>query len=111
MVKIVEKDLRLIKFPDIFPPIWERYASLPIIFSLFSICPDVFGEMAIIQIPKALVNLLDNPISRFTFIFLITFTATSDIETALFTTTVFFAFLQLIRTPEEREEIGGFPWL
>ena len=104
-------DLSLFKFPDIFPKVWERYAALPIIFSIIVIFQGCFGGMGVKQTPKVLSTALDNPIARFIFVFCISFTATSDIETALFTTAVFFGFLQLIRTPEEREEVGGFPWL
>lgn len=101
----------LFKMPQLFPKIVERYAALPTIFSLIVCFQGCFGGMGVKQTPKALVNLLDHPIARFAFIFLISFTATSDIETALFTAVVFFGFLQLIRTPEEKEEVGGFPWL
>jgi len=101
------EDLRLIKFPDFFPKIWERYAALPTIFSVIVLFSGCFGGMGVKQTPKALSNAIDHPVARFIFVSLIAFTATSDIETALFTTFVFFAFLHLLRTNEEREEVGG----
>ena len=43
---------------------------------------------------------------RIGFLWAISYTATTDLETSLYAVIIFLAILYLIRTPEERESVG-----
>ena len=86
----------------------DKVLSLPVIFTLIVITQGCFGGNGVGQTPKRIENLFKNKFARFVFIFLIAYTATSDIETALVTTFVFFLILHLSRTKEEKKEFGSY---
>jgi len=94
---------------NVFPPVLDKYLSMPTIFTFIVIFQGCFGGLGIIQTPSALTNLMADhklsPLWRFMFVAAISYTATSDIETATLVTLVFFAFLHMIRTKEEKEAV------
>jgi len=59
-----------------------------------------------IRIPERLRVLFENKIFRFMSLMLIAFTATKDIEYALFSTLIFLSIMYALKTPEERRETG-----
>ena len=99
-------DGRLFEIPtNVFPPIVDRVLSLPTLFSLVVLFQGCFGGLGVAETPVILEDLAKNPIIRFLFLAAISYTATSDIETAIFTTTLFFVILHLLRTEEERKSM------
>jgi hypothetical protein len=99
----------LINIPEFFHPLFDKYLSMPIIFTFIVIFQGCFGGNGVTQTPQALLNILQghvvSPLFRFLFVAAIGYTATSDIETAIVVTVSFFMFLHLLRTPEERKEV------
>lgn len=103
-------DEKLFNIPtDLFPPHFDHYMSMPTVFTFIVLFQGCFGGNGVAQTPEALTNLLQknrfSHVFRFIFCFLIGYTATSDLETALIVTVAFFAFLHVIRTPEERKKV------
>ena len=90
---------------DIFPSWIDKYGSTPFIISLIVIFQGCFGGMGIVQTPELLKKLTNNPIFRFIFVCTIAYTATTDIEMAIFSTLIFFIFLHMIRNEEERKKM------
>jgi len=88
--------------------IFDKYASMPILFTMIVIFQGCFGGLGVAQTPKKLSDLAQNPVMRALFVTAIGYTATSDIETALFTATVFFLILHLLRTKEEKESMRTY---
>lgn len=86
----------------------DNFLSLPIMFTLIVITQGCFGGNGVVQTPAAVTNLFKSQYARFLFIFLIAYTATSDIETAAVSTAVFFIVLHLLRTDEEKKEVGSY---
>ena len=86
----------------------DNFLSLPIMFTLIVITQGCFGGNGVVQTPAAVTNLFKSQYARFLFIFLIAYTATSDIETAAVSTAVFFTVLHLLRTDEEKKEVGSY---
>ena len=86
----------------------DKFLSLPIIFTLVVITQGCFGGNGVGQTPKAISKIFKSQFARFLFIFLIAYTATSDIETAVVSTVVFFIILHMLRTEEEKKELGSY---
>ena len=86
----------------------DNFLSLPIMFTLIVITQGCFGGNGVVQTPAAVTNLFKSQYARFLFIFLIAYTATSDIETATVSTAVFFIVLHLLRTEEEKKKVGSY---
>lgn len=86
----------------------DKFLSLPVIFTLIVITQGCFGGNGVVQTPKAITNLFSSQYARFVFCLLIAYTATSDIETAVVSTAVFFVILHLLRTEEEKKEVGSY---
>ena len=86
----------------------DNFLSLPIMFTLIVITQGCFGGNGVVQTPAAVTNLFKSQYARFLFIFLIAYTATSDIETAAVSTVIFFIILHLLRTEKEKEELGSY---
>lgn len=86
----------------------DNFLSLPIMFTLIVITQGCFGGNGVVQTPAAVTNLFKSQYARFLFIFLIAYTATSDIETAVVSTAIFFTVLYLLRTDEEKKEVGSY---
>lgn len=93
---------------DILPSWIDKYGSTPFIISLIVIFQGCFGGMGVAQTPALLKKLTNNPIFRFVFVCAIAYTATTDIEMALVSTLIFFVFLHMIRTDEERKKMKFF---
>ena len=98
---------RLINLPQVFPNFIDKYLSYPTVFTLVVLFQGCFGGMGIIQTPKALSDAIHTPISRFIFLSAIAYTATSDIETAVFATVIFLVLLHLLRSKKERDNLKG----
>lgn len=88
--------------PDTF---FDKIAGRPLLFTLIVIFQGCFGGMGVVQTPEKLTKMADSPIVRGLFVSAIAYTATSDIETALVATVIFFVFLHLLRTDEEKKEM------
>ena len=86
----------------------DNFLSLPVIFTLIVITQGCFGGNGVVQTPEAISKIFASQYARFLFIFLIAYTATSDIETAAFSTVVFFVILHLLRTEKEKKELGSY---
>jgi len=77
----------------------------PIIFSLIILYQGLFSGNAF-KVPDRLMTLFENKAFRFTSLMLIAFSATKDIEYALFSTLIFLSIMYAFKTPEEREKTG-----
>ena len=86
----------------------DNFLSLPVIFTLIVITQGCFGGNGVGQTPEAVSKIFKSQYARFLFIFLIAYTATSDIETAVVSTMVFFIVLHMLRTEEEKKELGSY---
>ena len=86
----------------------DKFLSLPIVFTLIVITQGCFGGNGVGQTPKAISDIFSSQFARFLFIFLIAYTATSDIETAVVSTVIFFMILNMLRTEEEKKELGSY---
>lgn len=93
---------------NIFSDFVDKYMGTPVIFTLLVIFQGCFGGLGVGQTPKRLSNMATSPISRGFLILAIAYTATSNIEIALFSTVIFFIFLHLLRTKEEFDEFGSY---
>ncbi len=90
-------------------PRWvDERLKIPLIFSMIVICQGLFGGLGLKQVPNRIIKLSNNPIARFIFITAIAYTATSDIEQAIFSVVLFFIIMYLIRTPAERAMMPHF---
>ena len=98
---------KLIDIPQIFPTMFDKLGGTPTIISLIVLFQGCFGGMGIKQTPKKLQDAIDYPINRFLFLTAISYTATGDIETALFATGLFVILLHMLRTKEEKEQLDG----
>ena len=88
--------------PDKF---FDKFAGMPTFFTLIVIFQGCFGGMGVVQTPERLTKAVDHPVMRALFVCAIAYTATSDIETAVLCTTIFFVFLHFMRTEEERKQV------
>ncbi len=99
----------MVKVANLFSPVTGPAETLiktqPIIFSLLIMYQGLFSGNAI-RIPERLRVLFENKIFRFMSLMLIAFTATKDIEYALFSTLIFLSIMYALKTPEERRETG-----
>jgi hypothetical protein len=86
----------------------DNFLSLPVMFTLIVITQGCFGGNGVVQTPEAVTKLFKSQYIRFLFVFLIAYTATSDIETAAVSTLVFFIILHLLRTKEEKKQVGSY---
>ena len=104
-MNIIQNIEKLELIPDKY---LDKYLGMPTLFSLIVIFQGCFGGMGIVQTPTALTNAINHPVFRALFVCAIAYTATSDIENAIFTTFIFFVFLHLIRTEEERKQVPTY---
>ena len=99
---------RLFPIPtDVLPPQFDKFMGFPVIFTLIVVFQGCFGGLGIVQTPKKLETLISNPVARFIFLFAIAYTATSDVETAAFSTVLFLVGMHLLRTEEEKKKLNG----
>lgn len=92
-------------FGPISSPVEKFIKTQPIVFSLLILYQGLFSANAI-KIPKRLKLYFDNKLFRFFSIFLISYTATQDIEYALASTMIFLTIMYILKTPEERKATG-----
>ena len=102
-------DGKLFHLPTEFAhPIIDKFLSLPVIFTLVVLFQGNFGGMGVSQTPKILQKLADFWLTRAIFCIAIAYTATSDVETAIFSTVLFYIILHFLRTKEEKEKMKHF---
>ena len=92
-------------FKTVTGPAEMLIKTQPIVFSLIILYQGLFSGNAI-QIPGRLKVLFDNKVFRFMSLMLIAFSATQDIEYALFSTLIFISIIYALKTPEERKKSG-----
>jgi hypothetical protein len=94
---------------NIFRPVTGPFEKLirnqPILFSLIILYQGLFAGNAI-KIPMRLQVLFENKAFRLGSLMLIAFSATQDVEYAVFSTLIFLTMMYTLRTPEEREKVG-----
>lgn len=73
-------------------------------FGLIILLQAILGGKGLTNTPKSIDKLFENPLVRYITLFLISFTATSNIENSIFIVLGFVAIMQLLRTPEERKK-------
>ncbi len=100
-------DNKLIDIPQLLPNFVDKYLGVPTVFTLIVIFQGCFGGMGMIQTPKALTKAINSPVSRFMFLCAIAYTASSDMETAVFSTVVFLVLMHSLRTKEEIKSLKG----
>ena len=99
---------RLFDIPtNVIPPQVDKFMGFPVIFTLIVIFQGCFGGLGMIQTPAKLEKLISSPVARFIFLFAIAYTASSDVETAVFSTVLFLVLMHLLRTEEERKKLNG----
>ena len=99
---------RLFPIPtNVMPPAFDKFMGFPVIFTLIVIFQGCFGGLGMIQTPERLNQLIQTPIARFIFLFAIGYTATSDVETAAFSTVLFLVLMHLLRSEEEKKKLNG----
>ncbi len=99
---------RLFDIPtNVIPPQVDKFMGFPVIFTLIVIFQGCFGGLGMIQTPARLEKLISSPIARFIFLFAIAYTASSDVETAVFSTVIFLVLMHLLRSEEERKKLNG----
>ncbi len=99
---------RLFDIPtNVIPPQVDKFMGFPVIFTLIVIFQGCFGGLGMIQTPARLEKLISSPIARFIFLFAIAYTASSDVETAVFSTVIFLILMHLLRSEEERKKLNG----
>ena len=102
-------DERIFKIStDVVPGFIDKFLGEATIFTMIVIMQGCFGGMGMLQTPKVLENASKSPIFRFLFLAAIGYTATSDLETAVFGTAIFAGIMHLLRTPEERKKVPNF---
>jgi hypothetical protein len=99
----------MVKVASLFSPVTGPaevfIRTQPIIFSLIILYQGLFSGNAF-KVPDRLMTLFENKAFRFTSLMLIAFSATKDIEYALFSTLIFLSIMYMFKTPEEREKTG-----
>jgi len=99
----------MVKLANLFGPITgpaEVFVrTQPIVFSLIIMYQGLFSGNAF-KVPDRLMSLFENKAFRFISLMLIAFSATRDIEYALFSTLIFLSVMYAFKTPEEREKTG-----
>jgi hypothetical protein len=99
----------MVKVANLFSPVTGPaellIKSQPVLFSLIILYQGLFSGNAF-KVPDRLMTLFENKAFRFTSLMLIAFSATKDIEYALFSTLIFLSIMYAFKTPEEREKTG-----
>ena len=85
----------------------SRMASDPMLFSMLVMCQGLLGGFGLIQVPERVLKFFSNPLSRFLIISCISYTATKDARTALMSAAILLSVMHLLRTPEEKKQLGG----
>ena len=83
---------------------YEIILNAPLIFSILVIYQGVFAGNTVSIVPQKLLNLFNNPWFRLISMFIVSYTATLEIEMAVLSTIFFVVFINLLRTPEEKKK-------
>ena len=79
-----------------------------LVFTILVVYSGIFGHMSIAKPPEKLVRLSDNIYFKLITLFIVAFTATKDVETALVSIVLFVVAMNLLKTPEEKKASGNF---
>lgn len=82
----------------------DAFLGSPTIFTMIVISQGLFGGAGLQYTPNFVKKLQKNAAARFLFIALVAYTATSDAETAIVCTLVYFLALHLMKTKEEKKK-------
>ena len=108
-LKQEDSDVNILGLPkDIFPEWVDKDLKKPIVFTMIVLATAFFGSMGLVEVPERITALGKNPFARFLFFIAIAFTATSDMETAIYSVVLFLIVMYLVRTPSERAKIPYF---
>jgi hypothetical protein len=79
-----------------------------LVFTLMVVYGGIFGHMSVANPPEKLTRLSNNIYFKMITLFIVAFTATRDVETALVSIVLFVIAMNLLKTPEERRASGNF---
>ena len=103
LLKRVENFMRIPK-QGLVPDSLDAFLGTPTIFTMIVITQGLFGGSGLQYTPNFIKKLQSNPVARVLFITLVAYTATSDAETAIVCTLVYFLGLHLMKTKEEKKK-------
>tara|TARA_R110002074_G_scaffold122218_5_gene256879 strand:+ start:2445 stop:2822 length:378 start_codon:yes stop_codon:yes gene_type:complete len=82
----------------------ETHMKGPVSFGLIVLLQALFGGQGFTDTPEIMKKLFKHDLMKVVALYLIAFSGTQDIEESLFVIIGFLAFMQLIRTEEERKK-------
>ena len=90
-----------------FSDVDTKFDNDPLLFTYLVLIQGLFGGFGLVQIPERLLNLFSSPVARFAVLSMIAYTATRNTRMALMATCVFLGVMHLMRSKEEKKELGG----
>ena len=103
LLKRAESFMRIPKH-GLVPDSVDVFLGSPTIFTMIVITQGLFGGAGLEYTPDFVKKLQKNAAARVLFITLVAYTATSDAETAIVCTLVYFLGLHLMKTKEEKKK-------
>ena len=103
LLKRAESFMRIPKH-GLVPDSIDAFLGSPTIFTMIVITQGLFGGAGLEYTPDFVKKLQKNAAARVLFIALVAYTATSDAETAIVCTLVYFLGLHLMKTKEEKKK-------
>lgn len=88
----------------LIPDSLDKFFGSPTVFTMIVISQGLFGGAGLQYTPEFVKKLQKNAAARVLFITLVAYTATSDAETAIVCTLVYFLGLHLMKTKEEKKK-------
>ena len=85
-------------------PRFEGGLKGPVSFGMIVLLQALFGGQGFTDTPERLQNLFKKDWVKFLVLYLICFSGTQDLEESFFILIAFLSFIQLWRTPKERQE-------
>lgn len=79
-----------------------------LVFTILVVYGGIFGHMSVANPPEKLTRLSNNIYFKMITLFIVAFTATRDVETALVSIVLFVISMNLLKTPEEKRASGNF---
>ena len=106
MASLLKRAENLMRIPTqgLIPDSFDAFLGSPTVFTLIVISQGLFGGSGLQYTPDFVKRLQKNPVARALFITLIAYSATSDAETAIVVSLVFFFVLHLLKTKEEKKK-------
>lgn len=84
----------------------EKYTrNVPIIMAFMMLSQLLIADNSIVEQPMIIKEMFENVLFKVLFVFLIAYTGTQDIETALLLTVCFIIIVNILRTKKERKSI------